>query len=181
MELETLETNRLILKKFTPIDFNTIFENNSETKIREILGHDTEEEYRREKEKYEGGFATYNRSFAYFQLIEKGSNKIIGGAGFHNWYSEHRRAELGYALKNDSCKRLGYMTEALEHIIPYGFNIMDLNRIEAYVGPDNRASLRLMEKFHFTQEGLLKEHYFWEGKMDDSLVFGLLRKDSVYE
>ncbi len=31
MELETLETNRLILKKFTPKDFNTIFENNSET------------------------------------------------------------------------------------------------------------------------------------------------------
>lgn len=67
------------------------------------------------------------------------------------------------------------MSEALKAIIPYGFSELKLNRIEALVAPGNVPSIRLMQKNNFIQEAVLKQHYFHEGKFDDSLMFALLR------
>ncbi|MFI5141656.1 MAG: site-specific integrase, partial [Bacteroidia bacterium] len=44
------------------------------------------------------------RAFFKFLVIEKETGKVIGKAGFHNWYAMHQRAELGYALNDDSHK-----------------------------------------------------------------------------
>jgi len=85
---------------------------------------------------------------------------------------------LGYALFNDANKGKGFMTEAVKEIIAYGFESMNLHRIEAYVAPDNIPSLNLMSKFSFTKEGLLREHYFYNEKYDDSIVFSLLRSEA---
>lgn len=69
------------------------------------------------------------------------------------------------------------MSEALEAIIAYGFSELNLNRIEALVAPGNVPSIRLLVKNNFIQEAVLKQHYFHEGKFEDSIVFALLRAD----
>ena len=71
------------------------------------------------------------------------------------------------------------MSEAVEKIIRYGFEELNLNRIEAIVGPENVPSLRLMEKNGFVQEGRLRKHYPSENGFEDSLVFGLLREEHL--
>ena len=63
-------------------------------------------------------------------------------------------------MSDDNYKQKGLMSEAVEAIIDYGFNALRLHRIEAFIGPDNVASLRLIKKMHFVQEGILREHYF---------------------
>ena len=98
----------------------------------------------------------------------------IGWCGYHTWYTPHRRAEIGYQIAEEYQNR-GLMKEALVPIIDYGLNKMNLQRIEAYVGEENTASLRLMEIFEFKKEGLLKKHYNIDGINVDSLVFGLLK------
>jgi RimJ/RimL family protein N-acetyltransferase len=141
------------------------------------LGLISKEEYLIEENKYKGGYSTYNRSIVYFQLTYKADNKIIGAAGFHNWLDEHKRAEIGYALKDDHYKNKGLMNEALSFIINYGFEKMDLHRVEAYVGTNNVPSLKLMSKYKFVKEGLLREHYFINNVFEDSVVFSLLRDE----
>jgi ribosomal-protein-alanine N-acetyltransferase len=69
------------------------------------------------------------------------------------------------------------MSEVLPEVIRYGFTTMKLHRIEAMVGPNNGASLRLMQKFGFRHEGHLKAHYLRNGIYEDSVVFGLLRSE----
>jgi ribosomal-protein-alanine N-acetyltransferase len=54
---------------------------------------------------------------------------------------------------------------------------MNLHRIEAYVGLANEPSNKLMQKFGFTKEGLLREHYLRDGIYHDSLIYSLLRKE----
>ena len=179
MNFETFHTERLLLRKLTPSDFNYIFENHDEAEIRTLLGINSDEEYLLEENKYKKGYSTYNKSLVYFQMLDKISQQIIGGAGFHSWYADHKRAELGYALKNDEYKGKGLMTEALSFIIGYGFKHMDLNRIEAFIGPDNAASLKLISKYNFTREGQLRQHYMKEGKLQDSIVFSLLSKEYI--
>ncbi len=68
------------------------------------------------------------------------------------------------------------MTEAFEAVLEFGFGKMELNRIEALVHPNNLASIRLLEKFAFQNEGIMRDYYFRGGMFHDSLRFSLLRK-----
>jgi ribosomal-protein-alanine N-acetyltransferase len=69
------------------------------------------------------------------------------------------------------------MTEALRSIIGWGFHSLKLNRIEAMVMIENIASIKLLEKSGFLEEGILREYGFWKGKFHDLRLFSLLKKD----
>lgn len=175
MIFEEIKTQRLTLRKFTPETYGVLYKNLSDPELIEILGLSSTDELQNEKNKFEGGLRTHNRTFVFFQIIENASRQVIGWCGFHTWYLDHARAEVGYSLNDDSHKQKGYMSEALESILKYGFHEMKLNRVEAFVGPSNIPSLKLMDKFGFVKEGVLKSHYFKNGIMEDSIVFGLLK------
>ena len=89
-------------------------------------------------------------------------------------YPDHFRAEFGYWLFSEEVKNKGYMSEVAQPIITYGFEKMNLHRIEAMVGPYNIASLKIIEKLGFSKEGLMKAHYLRDGIFEDSLVFALI-------
>lgn len=177
MEFETLETERLLLKKITPEIFTHLFENYPETEIRRQLGLTSEAEFIKEKEKSQGGYTTYDRTILSFLLVLKDNNETIGRCGYHNWYRDHRKAEIGYVLNNDENKRKGYMSEALKAILDYGFGSMNLNRIEANISPVNMASQKLARKYGFSQEGYLRQHFIRDGEIQDSVVFSLLKQE----
>ena len=69
------------------------------------------------------------------------------------------------------------MKEALPVVLDYGFNIMGLKRVEAFLSLENEASLRLIKSFGFKEEGSLREHYFTGGHMEDSSIFSLLLRE----
>lgn len=177
MEFETHSTERLLLKKLTPETFTFLFENYPDAEVKKLLGITTDEELRKEKEKSQGGYTTYDRTILSFLLVLKENNTIMGRCGYHNWYNEHQKAELGYHLFQDENKRKGYMTEAVSAILGYGFDTMNLNRIEACTSPENEASIGVLKKHGFTQEGRLRQHYNRNGDIQDSLIFSLLKEE----
>jgi ribosomal-protein-alanine N-acetyltransferase len=179
MDFEIIETNRLILSGISPEQMTYIFENLPKDEIKRILGHRSEEDYQKEESKHKNGYSSYNRSFILFLMTDKTSNIIIGRCGIHNWNIEHRRAEIGYVMGDEDYKRKGFMTEAVEVIIEFGFNNMNLNRIDALVGIGNIPSLRLMEKFNFVKEGVLRQHYIANDKFEDSVLFSKLKHEFI--
>lgn len=177
MDFFIIETERLLLRKLTPETYQYIFQHYSDPELQEFLGISKPEKLEEERVKFTKGIATYNKSMLVFQLLDKNSKKIIGGCSFHTWYLDHARAEIGYALTDDTIKRSGLMSEALKPILDYGFEEMKLNRIEAFIGPNNNASIRLVEKFGFTREGVLRQHYYKDGQIEDSVVYSLLQEE----
>lgn len=177
METESIETKRLLLLKRTEGTYKSLFEHATDIEAMEQLGLHTLEELHKEKQKVAQGITSFNRSFLIFHLYLKASQKVIGRCGFHAWYMDHKRAEIGYALTDSQEQSKGIMTEALIPIIAYGFEKMGLNRIEAFVGPDNIPSLQLVRKMGFTQEGVLREHYHKNNQIEDSILFSLLRRE----
>ena len=175
MYSEILETQRLILRGLSPANISYIFENFTKETIKELLGHQTDEDFLIEVNKYKNGYASYNRTFILFLLLEKESNKIIGRCGIHNWNVSHLRAEIGYNITEESYKNKGYMTEAVKAVIDYGFNKLNLNRLDAIVGHSNMPSLKLMEKFAFVKEGVLRQHFLSNEKFEDSIMFSKLQ------
>lgn len=181
MNFQTIETSRLLLKGLTPDDMKYIFDNHTKSRVKELLGHRSEEDYLIEENKHKNGYSSYNRSFKLFLLTDRESGNIIGRCGFHNWNIEHKRAEVGYVMEDENFKRKGLMTEAFKAIIEYGFNKMNLNRVEALVGAGNVPSLRLMEKNNFRNEGILRQHVLVSGKYEDSVLFSKLYNEYIRE
>lgn len=54
---------------------------------------------------------------------------------------------------------------------------MGINKIEAKIEPENTASIKLVEKLNFSQEGLLRQHEFEKGKYVDLAIFSLLKSE----
>lgn len=138
----------------------------------EFLGHDDEVDTQAEIEKTKKSLTKIDQ-IEWFDLIEISSNIVIGSCGFHNWVKEHRRAEIGYFL-HPQFRKQGLMTEATKQVIDYGFNSMNLIRIEAWVDPDNKDSIAIMKRFGFTKEGVLRSHYLTKDKVYDSVIYSLL-------
>ena len=103
-------------------------------------------------------------------------NKLIGEFNLSRvrWYN--KKAELGIILKKDYRKK-GYAKEALNLVLEYAFNKMNLHRVEAEVIEYNTASLKLVEKFGFVLEGRLREAKYSGGKYWDILRYGLLKSE----
>jgi len=174
---EILETERLLLKELNQEIIYNLFTYYTDEEIMDFMGLHTENEFELERMKFEGGRTTYRTSFKTFLIVDKVSNKPIGKIGFHNWYIHHFRSEFGYNISDDFFLRKGYMTEAAKALVEYGFRIMGLNRIEAFTATDNIPSRKMLENLGFKQEGVLKEHYFTDNRMQDSVCYALLLKE----
>ncbi|QHW34948.1 GNAT family N-acetyltransferase [Paenibacillus rhizovicinus] len=106
----------------------------------------------------------------------KSEDRIIGTCGFHSWTKEHAKAEIGYEL-SPAYWQQGIMSEALGSVIPYGFESMGLNRIEAFIDPDNISSRKLLEKAGLREEGLLRDYFYEKGRFVDAVLFARLKRD----
>jgi ribosomal-protein-alanine N-acetyltransferase len=69
------------------------------------------------------------------------------------------------------------MKEAMKAILIYGFEQMGLNRVEAFIGPDNKASRSLVERYGFVIEGQLRQHFCYDGVLQDSVAYSLLASE----
>ena len=68
----------------------------------------------------------------------------------------------------------GYGSDALRTLIKYGFNDLNLNKIWCEVYTNNDA-LDIYRHIGFKDEGLIRQHYFNDGKYWDSNLLSLLR------
>ena len=117
-----------------------------------------------------------SRQLLQWGLTDPAQDEIIGTCAFAGWSAEHRRAEIGYALRRDRWGE-GIMAEVLPELIRFGFEQMNLNRIEADADPRNGRSIRNLERLGFVREGVMRQRYLVNGELQDAIVFSLLRRD----
>jgi ribosomal-protein-alanine N-acetyltransferase len=71
----------------------------------------------------------------------------------------------------------GLMTAAVKAAVGFGFDALNLNRVEAACLPNNAASIRLLEKVGFTREGYARKFLCIDGLWQDHLLYGMVRDD----
>lgn len=110
-------------------------------------------------------------------IVHKASGELVGNCGFaFGWSPEHARAELGYTLSRAYWGR-GLMPEAVRRVIRFGFERLNLNRIEARCFAENSASERVMQKAGMLYEGTLREQLFIRGSYRDMKMYAILRSE----
>jgi len=174
LEHELIHTPRLTLKVFSAELATQIIRHQDEMVAMKTFGLDRPEDFDRFR-------ATVLSSTAYRSCVictihPKASEEMIGSCNFHTWIPKHFRAEIGYAL-HEPYKNQGFMKEAMNYVLAYGFETMGLHRVEAMVGKQNIPSLKLMAHFGFTNEGVLRENYFRNDRFEDSISFSLLNTE----
>lgn len=108
-------------------------------------------------------------------ITYKGDPKLIGIIGHYRIKPEHYRAEIGYMILPEF-NGMGIVTEAVQEVIKYGFEVMKLHSIEAVIDPDNLGSAKVLEKNNFKKEAHFIENEFFNGRFLDSAVYTILNK-----
>ncbi|XP_072951968.1 uncharacterized protein [Typha angustifolia] len=89
------------------------------------------------------------------------------------------RAELGYVLASAHWGR-GIVSEAVRMALGRAFaDVAGLERVEALVDPENKASQRVLEKVGFVREGVLRKYWFMKGKTRDMVSYSFLATDTI--
>ena len=103
-------------------------------------------------------------------------DSLLGTCTLFQFHIASRRAEIGYALGRPFWG-FGYMHQALQALLEYAFETMNLNRLEADIDPRNQASAKTLERLGFQKEGHLRERWIVNGEISDTDLYGLLRRE----
>lgn len=102
--------------------------------------------------------------------IEEGP---VGTVGLGSLAAQSRHAEVGYFFAPDAWGN-GYATDAVEALLGYAFSERNLNRVHAKAVAGNERSRRVLDTAGFEQEGVLRDHWYRDGRYEDVVVYGLL-------
>jgi RimJ/RimL family protein N-acetyltransferase len=174
--LPVLESDRLRLRWLEDSDVEQLYKIFSDPKVMRYWStpplHDLEAAFELLREIQE---LNRKRSMLKWGVALKPSDKVIGTVTLFNMDLRNGRAEIGYAQAAEYWGR-GYMHEALQTLLSYCFEKMELRRLEADVDPRNHSSIKTLERLGFEKEGFLRERWHVDGEIQDALFYGLLKR-----
>ena len=106
----------------------------------------------------------------------RGDDRMIGTIGFQWINIESRSCEIGYSIARRLWNR-GLATDALKAILPFAFDTLGLNRVEARHDVLNPASGRVMERAGFKLEGISRESLMLKGRLADMANYALIKEE----
>ena len=175
--MPTLHTERLSLRPMHPIDAEDMFDYARRPEVTKyLLWREHEDIY------FSRDYLNYiNRRYALgdfydWAIIDHESRRLIGTCGFTKIDTANNSAEIGYVLNPDFHRR-GFGSEAVRRILKFGFEELNLNRIEARFMQGNEASLALMRSVGMTFEGYMRDLLFVKGSYRTVGVSSILRSE----
>ena len=109
----------------------------------------------------------------YFTILADG--EIVGRIGLERPSRCRSTYSVCFYVSQDYWGK-GIATEALKQVVKFAFDELRIHKICGDNDSDNPASGRVMEKAGFKREGVLKEHWFKEGRYIDIIHWGIIRK-----
>ncbi len=104
------------------------------------------------------------------------ADRLLGGVGLNMRNDLHRFANLGYWVRTSAAGR-GVATAAARTAALFGFEGLDLQRIEILVIVGNVGSLRVAEKIGARREGVLRNRLRIYGESRDAVMHSLVPED----
>ncbi|WP_396138228.1 GNAT family N-acetyltransferase [Flavobacterium sp.] len=103
------------------------------------------------------------------------SQEAIGLIDLFDFDPKNSRAGVGLVIADLSSRNKGIGSEALELVINYSFQQLQLHQLYANIGSDNEISLQLFTKFGFQKIGIKKDWIKVNNRFKDELFFQLIK------
>lgn len=101
--------------------------------------------------------------------------KTIGSIDLFDFDPYHKRAGIGILI-DESSRRHGFASEALNLLIEYCFNMLHLHQVFCNIEKSNEESIRLFTKAGFVSCGVKKDWLLRDGQWTDEVMFQLIKK-----
>ncbi|WP_042143264.1 GNAT family N-acetyltransferase [Paucisalibacillus sp. EB02] len=176
-EIPTLETKHYLLRGITIDDSSELF---SILGNKETMTYITSNPVKSIEEVREL-ISTYLSSFLEkkeipWVIIEKKTGLVVGQFRLHKLHIWHQKAEMGAVIREEF-QRKGVMSEVLQSLLPFVFETIKLNRLVGDIFAENEGSRKLLEKYSFTKEGILRNTDFDGERFHDTVVYSMLRRE----
>lgn len=172
-KIDTLQTQRLILRPLTMDDFEAVYSWGSNPANTRYMGWGPNNE-EQTREFVTSASAKPGVDFA---VVIKETGKVIGGCGIYP-NNDNDTADIGWILHIDHWKN-GYGTELGGELIRYGFENLKLRRIIAPCAAVNYGSYRVMERNGMRREALHVKA-FWarvDKEWIDEAIYAILAEE----
>lgn len=103
------------------------------------------------------------------------SQKAIGLIDLFDFDPKNSRAGIGLVIADLASRNKGIGSEALELVINYSFQQLQLHQLYANIGSDNEISLQLFTKFGFQKIGIKKDWNRVQNCFKDELLLQLIQ------
>jgi ribosomal-protein-alanine N-acetyltransferase len=178
---KTIETERIILRKFKEEDAEDMFNNwASDDEVTRFLAWPTHSDIEVSKKLLKIWVAEYNSQDHYNWAIElKENGSVVGSMGLMNIDNNIENCEIGYCISRALWKK-GLMTEAFSAVIGFAFKEVGFERITGRHHVENTGSGRVMEKCGLKYEGTLRKiHRINTGALVDCKYYSILKEEYV--
>ena len=175
-----LNTNRLIIQEVTWDDLDDIFILESSPEIDEFntLGiPDNKNVTREHLRPFIGDQKAEVRKKYCWTIRLQTTGEFIGLAGMTVTADRFKMGEIWYNLMPTHWGN-GYATEVAKRLIRFGFERLNLHRIEAGVATENKRSIKVLEKAGMTIEGIRRKILPIRGDWVDNYHYAILENDS---
>ncbi len=173
-----LLTPRLRLREFEEDDWRATWPYESDPEVVRYVSHDVRTP--EESLKYiQDSMATARESprrIHDLAVVLREDGRLIGRCGLKVVDAEQREGALWYILHRSEWGK-GYITEASEAILDFGFETLELHRVWADCDPRNHGSVGVLRKLGFRQEAHFRENLFLKGEWVDSLIHAILDRE----
>lgn len=175
---ETLESNRLLLRKFTVEDADLMYENWAKDEdVTQYLTWPAHRNTDETRSLLKHWVSQYKELDTYRWCIELKEDEVpIGSISVVSLDSRVESAEIGYCI-GKSYWRNGLTTEAVQTVVSFLFDRVGINRVEAHIDPRNEGSGQVLVKSGFIYTGLRRQVAVNNRGICDIMTYELLNED----
>ncbi|HPB32622.1 MAG TPA: GNAT family protein [Candidatus Sumerlaeota bacterium] len=112
-----------------------------------------------------------------FAICDRNDDRAVGITAFHRLDLVSRAAVFSIRIANPEDWGRGYGGEVTRLMVTYGFETLNLNRIQLVVFTGNERGIRAYEKAGFVKEGLLRQAMYHNNEYCDFHIMSILRDE----
>ncbi|WP_276974575.1 GNAT family protein [Flavobacterium filum] len=109
-------------------------------------------------------------------ICKNDSFQAIGLIDLFDFDAKNKRAGIGILIQKEENRQNGFGRQALELLIHYAFERLEVHQLYANIATTNEASIALFTTFGFECVGIKKEWNFQNGIYSDEALYQLIRK-----
>ena len=163
VDFPIIKTERLLLRQFIASDLENVYKGLSDPEIIKYYGvsYKTLEETKAQMQFFVD--LEKEGTGIWWAVCSLDNKTFYGAGGLNSLNKVHKKAEIGFWLLTEFWGQ-GIMTEVMPIICNYGFDNLELHRIEGLVETDNLTCKKAMKKLDFKLEGTMKDCEVKNGK-----------------
>jgi len=112
-----------------------------------------------------------------FAIRKKDTDELVGITILDGILWNHGSCYVSIEIGDPAHRSMGYGREAMELVLDFAFQELNLHRVALTVFSYNEAAIKLYEKLGFTKEGTHREFLHRDGKRHDMHLYGMLRHE----